>query len=205
MKQRTMVTLRSGFSSFALFVVSTLTLSVFVGSHLTEGFAANDLEARPFLAVWRDYDHQPYSEAPYLRIAIWNDGRIVFASGDSKWSHELRQGKLDASSLAGLKKAIEATGVFELKGNCYLVPEAPVDCVMIDSGDKQQMLYWDEREMAGCGINLSPKPHHLAFKKCWKEVNQLARAAIPQPSEPYPGQFRRPPQSWRLKKPIQSE
>lgn len=205
MKQRTTMTPRSSFSSFALWVVFTLTLSVFVGAHLTEGFAANDWEARPFLAIWRDYDHQQYSEAPYLRIAIWNDGRIVFASGDSKWSHELRQGKIDAGSLAKLKKAIEATGVFELKGNCYLVPDAPVDCVMIDSGDKQQMLYWDEQEMAGYGINISPKPHHLAFKKCWKQVNKLARAAIPQPSEPYQGQFRRPPQSWRLKKPIQSE
>ena len=184
MKQRTTMTLRFSFSRFALFVVSTLTLSVFVGAHLVEGFAANDLEARPFLAIWRDYDHQQYSEAPYLRIAIWNDGRIVFASGDSKWSHELRHGKIGARSLAGLKKAIRATGVFELKGNCYLVPDAPVDCVMIDSGAKQQMLYWDEREMAGYGINIAPKPHHLTFTKCWKEVNKLSRAAIPEQSAP---------------------
>ena len=161
---------------------------------------------RPFLAIWRDSEglHRG-SEAPYLRIAIWNDGRIVFAKDPGKWSHELREGRIDAAQLAELKQAVEKTGVFELKGNCYLVPDAPVDCVMVEVGGKQQMLYWDERETPGYGINIAPKEHHLKFIRCWKEVNRLALNAIPKESQPYTYRFQRPPQSWRLKKPIQSE
>jgi hypothetical protein len=104
-----------------------------------------------------------------------------------------------------LKKAIEKTGVIELKGNCYLVPDAPVDCVMLDLGGKQQMLYWDERESPNYGINITPTEQHLKFKSCWKEVNRLAVAVVPKDSKPYGEKFQRPPQSWRLKKPIQSE
>ena len=161
---------------------------------------------RPLLAIWRDNEGmRPGSEAPYLRIAIWADGRVVYAKDPAKWSHDLREGRIDAERVAELKKAIEATGVFELKGNCYLVPDGPMDCVMFDFGAKQQMLYWDEVETAGYGINIAPKEHHLKFMKSWKEVNQLAVKAIPQSSQPHPERFQRPPESWRLKKPIQSE
>jgi hypothetical protein len=101
-------------------------------------WAADD----PIIAIWRDHDgHRPKSEAPYLRIAIWSDGRIVFAKDRKKWSHELLEGRIEPERLAELKNAAEGTGVFELKGNCYLVPDAPVDCMMINFGTKQQMLY----------------------------------------------------------------
>jgi len=142
--------------------------------------AAGNFEERPLVAVWRDSDGlESKSQALYLRIAIGNDGRIVFATERKEWKHELRDGTIDAASLARLKKAIQATGIFKLKGNCYLVPDAPVDCMMIDLGDKQQMLYWDEVETPGYGINSFPKPRHLKFKRSWKEVNKLALAAIP--------------------------
>lgn len=92
-----------------------------------------------------------------------------------------------------------------MKGNCYLVPDAPVDCLLLDLGPKQQMLYWDEVENANYGINISPKAHHLKFKTCWKEVNKLALEAIPNKSQYHRERFSRPPKSWRLKEPIQSK
>ena len=166
----------------------------------------NDSTNRPLLAIWRDSEGlRLRSEAPFLRIAIWSDGRIVFAKDPSQWSRELLEGRIDAERIKELKQAIEKTGVFELQGNCYLVPDAPVDCVMLDFGGKQQMLYWDEREQPNYGINIAPKEHHLKFRSCWKDVNALALKTIPKDSRPYEEHFQRPPPSWRLKKPIQSE
>ena len=160
----------------------------------------------PFLAVWRDYDgHRLQSEAPYLRIAIWHDGRVVFAKDPKKWNHELLEGRIEPERIVELKNAVEGTGVFELKGNCYLVPDAPMDCVMLNFGSHQQMLYWDEVENVNYGINISPKPHHLKFISCWKEVNRLAIKAIPKDSKAHAERFTRPPKSWRLKEAIQSE
>src|SRR5207247_4694939 len=109
-------------------------LLVVLGSPAVTAPAADSLEDRAFLAIWRDSEGFRHSEAPYLRVAIWSDGRIVFGKDPKKWEHELLQGRIEAARVTELKKALEETGVFELKGNCYLVPDAPVDCVMLDLG-----------------------------------------------------------------------
>ena len=161
--------------------------------------------SRPFLAIWRNDDgaFSP-SEAPYLRVAIWNDGRILFANKTNKWGHDLREGSIEKATITELKKAIKATGIFDLKGNCYLVPDAPEDCLMVDLGKEQQMLFWDEVEAPNYGINNSPKPQHKKFKQCWKDVNRLALESIPKESKAYTKRFERP-SSWVIKKSIQSE
>jgi hypothetical protein len=189
-----------------LFNILVLNTLICVSGRAEMSPTTNDSTNRPFLAIWEDSEGlHMNSGAPYLRIAIWNDGRIVFAKDASKWNHELLEGRVETTRMDELKKAIEKTGVFELKGNCYLVPDAPVECVMLDFGAKQQMLYWDERETAGYGININPTETHLKFKSCWKEVNRLALEAVPKDAQPYTNRFTRPPESWRLKKPIQSE
>lgn len=198
---------RHRFSSMKLTLFSGVACLLLAptASRAETGPAADGSENRPFVAIWKDHDGYKHSESPYLRVAIWNDGRIVFAKDTETWSHELLQGRIELARLAELKNALAGTGVFELKGYCYLVPDAAVDCVMLDIGAKQQMLYWDEVENANYGINISPKGRHLKFKACWKEVNRLALAAIPKQSEPYGERFLRPPKSWRLKDPVQSE
>ena len=77
--------------------------------------------------------------------------------------------------------------------------------VMVDLDARQQMLFWDERETPGYGINIAPKENHLKFIRCWKDVNSLALKAIPKESQPYGKRFERTPDSWRVKRPIQSE
>jgi hypothetical protein len=158
---------------------------------------------RPFLAIWQA-DGGLVGGA-YLRIAIWDDGRIRFAQDQKKWSHALRQGRISADQIARLKEDILKTGVFELKGYCYLVPDADMDCLLLDFSGMNQMLYWDEVEAPNYGINIDPKPHHLKFKECWKMVNELALKVVPVRSEPAAQEFRSAPKSWYLKEVIQSE
>ena len=142
----------------------------------------NDSE-RPMLAIWRSTEHRRRSEAPYLRFAIWEDGRVLYANDPNDWAHDLLHGKLSATRIQRIKNALADTGVFSLAGTCYLVPSAPKDCVMINLGDEQQMLYWDERESANYGINANPKPQHLTFKRCWKLINHIGLIALPEDGE----------------------
>src|SRR5882672_10665597 len=81
---------------------------------------------RPFLAVWRDRDggFLGTGAGPYLRFAIWGDGRVLYAKDPAKWGHELRRAKMAPSRVARLKAALADTGVFDLKGTCYLVLHA---------------------------------------------------------------------------------
>jgi hypothetical protein len=160
---------------------------------------------RPFLAIWqRSGGYRMDDSGPYLRVAIWDDGKVLFAKEPSQWSHDLRRGQISGDRIARLKEDLVRTGVFDLEGTCYLVPDAPVDCVMIDFSGESQMLYWDEREIAGYGINVNPTWRHLDFIACWKAINKLALGALPAQSEPVTGEFRQPA-SWIIKEAIQSE
>jgi hypothetical protein len=159
---------------------------------------------RPFLALWRQSGGRAGLDTPYLRFAVWADGRVLFATDPNKWGHQLRRGKLSPARIARLKTALADTGVFDLRGTCYLVPDGPVDCLMAELGGKQQTLYWDEVETPGYGINIDPKPRHREFKRCWKAVNHLALVALPDDGEVV--KERIPvPESWYLKPAVQSD
>ena len=160
----------------------------------------------PIIAVWEDSrGFTADTNYPYLRVAVWQDGKVVFARDPNVWNHDLLLGQLSAQALSKLKQDIRQTGVFELKGHCYLVPGAPVDCVMVSFGGSKQMLYWDEVENDSYGININPKPQHIAFKKAWWEVNQLVLSALPHQARKLEARFQRPPKEWYLKRMIQSE
>jgi hypothetical protein len=171
----------------------------------TAGQAADTSREQPLIAIWQQDEGLASSEAPYLRVAIWGDGTVLFAKEASKWNHELQRGKIPESRIAQLKKALADSGVFDLKGTCYLVPDAPVDCIMVDLGSRKQMLYWDEVESPNYGININAKPQHVEFKKCWKLMNHLALVACPDQFELEKSKFEGPPRSWYLKEAIQSE
>lgn len=142
----------------------------------------------PVLAVWRQsHGHVAPSldgapRGPALRAAVWEDGRVVFASQWANLWGDLREGKLEPSRVATLLEAAAKTGVFELRGQTYLVPDGPVLVTLVRGGGKEKILYWDEVETANYGINVAPKPHHLAFKKVWHDLNRLLREALPSSS-----------------------
>jgi hypothetical protein len=157
----------------------------------------------PFFALWHD-SGRGGGGAPALRFAFWNDGSVVFAKDPAKWGGELHRGRVASYRIDRLKKAISASDIFSLKGNCYLVPSGGVDCLIVQIGEKKQMLYWDEVELAGYGININPKPHHLEFMRCWKQLNSLGLVACPDQSEATLEKFA-PGRSWYFKETIQSE
>lgn len=159
----------------------------------------------PILAVWRDGGGFRLNATPKrLRLAIWEDGRVVFSRNPNTWSDELYVGRISETAVTELKNGLQTTGVFDLPGHCYLVPDAPIFCTMIAVGERQQLLYWDEVESSTYGININPEPHHLAFKTAWWEVNKLGIRALPSEATRFGGEFTNAPNSWRLKQPIQS-
>jgi hypothetical protein len=193
--------------SYLAFPATTVWMAAVLSAHGRPAENQAKRADRPFLAVWRDRDAGflgGTGEDPYLRFAIWGDGRVLYAKDPAKWGHEVRRGKLAPSRVARLKAALADTGIFDLKETGYLVPHGPVDCLMVDLGGKQKMLYWDEIESPNYGINFDPKPHHLEFKRCWKAVNHLGLVALPDDGEALKERVK-VPQSWYLKQEVQSE
>ena len=186
-----------------LVLVSAASLSIRVARPEDEPSRTEESDQdRPFLAIWRDDDgFVSKSDAPYLRVAIWDDGRVLFAKDADKWGHALLRGQIAAYRVALLKKALIGTGVFDLKGHCYLGPDMPTDCIMIAIGETEQMLYWVEGQMTW----MNSKPHRMEFARCWKAVNDLCLVACPDEFEPEHERFFQPPKSWYLKKAIQSD
>jgi len=159
----------------------------------------------PLIAVWCNSEGMKTSEGPCLRVAIWEDGQALYAKDPGKWGHSLQEGMIAPYRIKLLKKALSDTGVFELEGHCYLVPNAPTYCITLNVGDKKRTLYWDERETPNYGINIDPKPQHIEFKKCWKALNNLALVACPDQSTESTEEFTESPQSWYAERSIQSE
>ena len=61
-------------------------------------------EDLPMVALWREHDGRARgAEAPYLRFAVWADGRVLYAQDPDKWGHELRRGKVSAARVARLR------------------------------------------------------------------------------------------------------
>jgi hypothetical protein len=155
-------------------------------------------EPTPFLAVWQDSGGMSRNAAPFLRVAIWDDGRVLVAQDPKEWGHDLQQAQLSGEQVAQLKRAVLATGVFELSRTSYLVPDAPFDCLVVNFEGQHASLWWDERETLNYGANSAdPAPAYLRFKECWKAVNALAIAACPRASEPSPERFTEVPSTWR--------
>ncbi|MFO0550727.1 MAG: hypothetical protein U0271_20200 [Polyangiaceae bacterium] len=166
----------------------------------------------PLVAVWRKHgtplpappNGPPPPPALALRFAVFESGRFVFANPADTWGAPLREALLDQAAMKALTSDLEQTGVFDLPGNTYLVPDAPVLVTVVRARGREQILYWDEVETANYGININPKPQHLAFKKAWKAVSDLVRARIPTDSKPFSAPFA-PPETWYLKPAVQSE
>jgi len=73
---------------------------------------------------------------------------------------------------------------------------------LVRDGAREQILYWDEVESAGYGINIAPKPHHLAFKKAWYALSAILERRVPKTSTPVAATA--VPTTWRIKPAIES-
>ncbi len=152
---------------------------------------------RPFLAIWRDFDGKTY--APSLRVAIWNDGRVLFAKEAPKWGTNLFLGRLKPGELTALKDRVRATGILDLGRTSYLVPDDAVYCLLVDLGDKRQLLYWNEDELRYYWNEDTSVPGTVIagdFKRCWVKVNRLALSAAPASSSKTEEGFKGAPKSW---------
>ena len=161
----------------------------------------------PVVAVWLKHAGRARigESSSGFRVAIWADGRVLFSESPTDWKSPLRRGWATGDALAKLKADVVQTGVFDLEGHCYLVPDASVISLLANVDGRQQLLYWDEVETPGYGINIDPKPRHLAFKKAWRTVNSLALALRPSESSPWVDEKPEPPAAWYFKQAIQSE
>lgn len=168
----------------------------------TPGIQPDPRGELPLLALWIDSHGMRSGEpqGPQLRFAIWEDGRVLCAKDPEKGGMPLRAGTITLEQVALLKKQVKAAGIFELKRESYLVPDAPVHCLLTNADGKQRVLYWDERDTPNYGINVDLKPEGVAFKECWKQVKSagLKRLKKDLPELP-PTESFRPPKAWKLK------
>ena len=144
-------------------------------------FTSEKLDTLPVVAVWLEsmFKRMHKGMQRGIRIVIWEDGTILYSETPDDWDSPLRLGKVTQDEITQLKKDLGESGVLDLSGHCYLVPDAPVMCTLVNVGGRQQLLYWDEVEISGYGINIDPQPHHMAFMKAWKVVNARAMALRP--------------------------
>ncbi len=166
------------------------------------GIRPDPKDELPMLALWINShgNSRTQGKAPELCFAIWEDGRVLCAQDLDKGGTPLRAGTITLEQVALLKKQLNASGIFSLKRYSYLVPDAPVHCLIANADGRQQILYWDEHDSPNYGINVDLKPEAVAFKACWKQLKSdgLKRLNKDLPELPATESFQ-VPKSWYLK------
>lgn len=166
------------------------------------GRSADDLKPmtalpseRPLVAIWRQHGgFTGESGVSYLRVAIWEDGRVLVGRNSEEWGHELLEGRVAANRIAHLKAALVETGVFDLKKTAFVVPDLPCDHVLVDLGNRRQFLAWLEEPTPG-----RDSSHPVDdLENCWQAINGLALVACPDQLVPAKIRFEHTPESWIL-------
>jgi hypothetical protein len=147
---------------------------------------------RPLVAVWRvintDVTIEPL-DVSYLRVAVWEDGTVIFARDPTRWERKLLRGSISQAEIDQLKKELVDSGIFAVTETSYLVPDAPVDAIAVQIDNQKTTLSWDERENPHYGANIGNTPQYREFKKCWKAVNRIAIGACPKMARPIEGRI----------------
>jgi hypothetical protein len=180
----------------SLFLIASLSLAALAEEPVQTESTQAILQKRPVLAVWQD--HPGMTDQPHgasLRVAIWDDGTVVFNKDLSDFGRDLQRGKIAPYRLALLKHALERSAAFSLKETGYAVPDAEGDCILFDLGAKGQVLNCEE----GLLLNHSG-PEYRELKKCWETLNDLAILSCPDQFEPVPEKFTKTPDSWRIER-----
>ena len=138
-------------------------------------------DGRPIVAIWRAHDgHRLDSQGPYLRVAIWADGRAVFAENPEDWASALREGTVPLGAhgcVQAMHSPRQASLTLTVTATLSWMPPVTASCVRL--GGQERILYWDEVEHPRYGINVSPQERHYQFMDTWKNINSLTLASLP--------------------------
>jgi hypothetical protein len=131
--------------------------------------------ARPSDPILALLEEPTMIEGPYLRFAIWENGRIVHASDLADRTSPPVEGNLTKSDVETLKSELSKTNVTSLRYKSYLVPDAPCHKLYCVVGGRKYMLEWDEYLHPNYGISTQFGPNEKAFVECWSILCELAR------------------------------
>ena len=90
------------------------------------GAIANPFEGtnRPIIAIWQDFPgFTADTNYPYLRVALWPDGRVIFARDPNAWKHDLLNGQVSIQATQPIQLLMivsaVATGSFTGQGRSH--------------------------------------------------------------------------------------
>jgi hypothetical protein len=150
----------------------------------------------PIVAVWSENDGLMSQGARYLRFAIWDDGRVLFARDTRHLSTLLVQGKLPAERIAELERQLSESAVFRLKRTAYIPFDSLHYCMTVNVGKNHQALGWDEIPDPERTVVDAQKPIAKLFKECCVKINHLAASVRPRRTTLVRCQVEQVPQSW---------
>ncbi len=158
-------------------------------------------EECPIVAVWQESKEgmpadPEKSRPPFLRFAMWEDGRIVFNSDPNKWEHNLMIAQIPKEKVSSIKEEIYKTGVFEIQEAFHEMRQGgSFNIILVSFGHYRQYLYWSE---SGPCLDNNPHPSGVRFEQIWHEINNILADSIPSTAERIEQQFFTHPTCWML-------
>ncbi|MFA6243931.1 MAG: hypothetical protein WC655_23510 [Candidatus Hydrogenedentales bacterium] len=148
-------------------------------------------DQRPIVAVWKGPTSYNTLQASYLRVAIWEDGRVVFAKDPGGWSHDLLLGQISTDDVVRVKRSLKESGVFELEDTSFGLSGFPSLCILVAIDEDERLLQIAESETY-CYLGISD------FMRVQPKVLRIVASCVPQKSKELGQQQFAPQRSWYL-------
>jgi len=134
----------------------------------------------PIFGVWMPEVQYRELHPPRLRIAVWPDGQVAFSWPLSSFSsNRLRWGSLSSDALARFKKAIIATGVFNLSRTRYIFFDAGDMRMLVNIDGQETELRWDEEGGGDASSFSATEGEYRQFKEVWTKLNDVVTSYLP--------------------------
>ena len=168
-------------------------------------------ESDSVLMVYREDHGLGSSGGPFLIIAIWPDGRMIWSEDRLKGGVPFRTGNIDAKRVTAVLNRFVKDGLFENKklADGYFGPDSQFTSILVKSGKKElEMSSWHELHeasegavafKAGAGLVaknstrlevLRDEPaDYLFFRFVWSETRSKMTDLIPAESKAINGKI----------------
>ena len=108
----------------------------------------------------------------YLELAIWEDGKTVYAANPDGHGPTLFVGEMDSRRVTEILAELDEAGFFREKPGGYLHVNFPHLEIAAREGTRTNRLFWDEMEIRGIDY-APPGPDVMSFVKVWKSAREI--------------------------------
>ncbi len=131
----------------------------------------------PCVAVWHQ-DGMKAKPNDGLRIAVWEDGTILFSPRPDRLGEHMLVGRVEKKDVETMLAGLRAAGFWD-EHRSDVVPDSAYTTIAASDGQKRTVHRWHEYLLPGFGSDINTDKDYRAFVRMWKRTSGAIEALPP--------------------------